>query len=52
MLETPNLKLGTVVTHLDGVTGGVILKALAAGESDPARLAALARGSLRSKKAL
>jgi transposase len=52
LLETANLKLGTVVTHLDGVTGRAILKALAGGEVDPARLAALARGSLRSKKAL
>jgi transposase len=50
LLETANVKLGTVVTHLDGVTGRAILKALVAGETDPGRLAALARGSLRSKK--
>jgi transposase len=51
LLETANIKLGTVVTHLDGVTGRAILKALVTGETDPVRLAALARGSLRSKKA-
>jgi len=37
---------------LDGVTGRAILKALVAGETDPDRLAACARGSLRSKKRL
>jgi transposase len=51
LLEGANIKLGTVVTHLDGVSGLAMLKALAAGETDPARLAALARGSLRSKGA-
>jgi transposase len=50
LLETANIKLGTVVTHLDGATGRAILKALAAGESDPGCLAALARGTLRSKR--
>lgn len=50
LLETANIKLGTVVTHLDGVTGRAILTALAAGETDPSRLAACARGSLRSKQ--
>jgi transposase len=50
LLETANIKLGTVVTHLDGVTGRAILKALAAGETDPGRLAAFARGTLRSKQ--
>jgi transposase len=52
LLETANIKLGTVVTHLDGVTGRAVLKALAAGETDPGRFAAFARGSLRSKTAL
>ena len=51
LLETANIKLGTVVTHLDGVSGRAILSALAAGESDPAKLAALARGTLRTKSA-
>jgi transposase len=52
LLEGANIKLGTVVTHLDGVSGRAMLKALAAGETDPTRLATLARGSLRSKAAL
>lgn len=51
LLETANIKLGTVATHLDGATARAILKALVAGETDPDRLAALARGSLRSKQA-
>jgi transposase len=50
LLETANVKLGTVATHLDGATARAILKAMVAGESDPDRLAALARGSLRSKQ--
>jgi transposase len=51
LLEGANIKLGTVVTHLDGVSGRAMLTALAAGETDPSRLAALARGSWRSKTA-
>jgi transposase len=49
LLESANIKLGTVVTHLDGVSGRAMLRALAAGETDPAQLAALARGTLRMK---
>ena len=51
LLESANVKLGTVVTHLDGVSGRAMLQALVGGETDPSRLASLARGTLRSKGA-
>jgi transposase len=49
LLETANIKLATVVTDILGVSGRAMLTALAAGETDPARLAALGRGSLIRK---
>ena len=49
-LESANLKLGTVVTDMQGRSARAILSALAAGETDAARLAALAQGRLRSKR--
>jgi transposase len=48
-LEAANLKLGAVATDLQGRSCRDILAALVAGETDPAALAALARGKLRSK---
>jgi transposase len=51
LLESANIKLGTVVTHLDGVSGRAILDGLVAGETDPAALASRARGTLRGKTA-
>lgn len=49
VLEAANIKLSTVVADLFGVSGRAMLRALIAGEQDPARLAALAKGSLRRK---
>ena len=40
LLEESQIKLSSVITDLLGVTGYRILKALAAGETDPAKLAA------------
>ena len=49
-LELANIKLGTVVTDLMGKTGRAILEALSAGRAAPEQLAALAQGSIRTKK--
>jgi transposase len=51
LLETANIKLATVVSDIVGVSGLAMLRALADGERDPDRLAALGRGSLVRKKA-
>ncbi|HKC39265.1 MAG TPA: IS110 family transposase [Gemmatimonadales bacterium] len=51
ILEDANLKLGDVATDVAGVSGRAILHAIAAGESDPARLADLAKGRLRAQRA-
>ena len=48
-LEAANIKLGAVATDLQGVSARAMLAALVAGETDPAVLAALARGRLRAK---
>jgi transposase len=50
-LDTANLKVVGVVTDILGVSGRAILKALISGESDPERLASLARRSLKRKHA-
>ena len=49
LLESANIKLGTVVSDRFGASGQAMLRALIARERDPARLAALATGSLRHK---
>lgn len=49
LLEGANIKLGTVVTDVLGVSGRAMLDALVAGETDPVKLATLARGSLVPK---
>jgi transposase len=49
-LEGANLKLGSVATDILGVSGRAILEAVAAGESEAAVLAGLARGRLREKR--
>ena len=51
LLETANIKLASVVTDVMGVSGRAMLNALVAGETDPRRLATLARGSLIPKVA-
>jgi transposase len=50
-LDTANLKVTGVISHLLGVSGRAILRALIAGESDPAQLADLAHGTLKTKRA-
>lgn len=50
VLEAAGIKLGSVVTDVFGVTGRAILGKLADHKTDPAVLAELARGSLKSKK--
>lgn len=50
-LEAANVKVMGVLTNLLGKTGRAILKALIAGETDPDRLADLAQGSLKGKRA-
>jgi len=48
VLEQGNLKLSNVASNLVGGSGRAIISALAKGESDPARLAALAQGRLKA----
>jgi transposase len=48
-LEGANIKLGSVATDILGKSGREILTELAAGATDPAALADLARGKLRAK---
>ena len=49
VLEDANLKLGTVISDVVGVSGRAMLAALIAGKDDPEALAQLARGRMRSK---
>jgi transposase len=49
VLETANIKLGSVASNVLGVSGREMLEQLVAGEDDPAVLAQLARGRLRDK---
>lgn len=49
LLEGANIKLSSVVTDIMGVSARAMLAALGAGETDPALMAELARGRLRSK---
>ena len=48
-LEDAGIKLDSVASEVLGVSGRLMLKALVAGERDPAVLAELARGQLRRK---
>jgi transposase len=50
LLQGANLKLSAVVSDITGVAGRAILAALAAGETDPQRLAALGEGKLRTPR--
>jgi transposase len=50
VLEDANIKLASVVTDIRGASARAILTALVAGEADPAVLAELARGRMRSKR--
>jgi transposase len=51
-LEDANLKLASVVTDITGKSARDMLTALLSGEGDPVVLAELARGRMRSKRAL
>ncbi len=51
VLESADVKLATVLRPLLGVSGRAIIAALAAGETDPDRLVALAHPRLRAKRA-
>lgn len=50
LIESANIKLGQVATDVLGVSGRLMLRALADGEEDIERLVELARGSLKEKK--
>jgi transposase len=50
-LDIANLKITGLISDLLGVSGRAILRALIAGETDPVRLADLARGTLKNKRA-
>ncbi|MFC1960867.1 IS110 family transposase [Chloroflexota bacterium] len=49
VLEDTNIKLSSVATDIMGVSGRDMMAALIAGQDDPAALAQLARGRMRSK---
>ena len=49
ILETANIKLGSVASDVLGVSGRAMLRALIAGERDALVLAGLAKGTLRKK---
>jgi transposase len=50
VIESANIKLGQVATDALGASGRAMLRAMAKGETDPAKLAEMARGKLREKK--
>ena len=50
VLEGANIKLGDVATDVLGKSGREILECLVAGETDPEKLADLARGRLKKKR--
>jgi transposase len=49
VLERANIKLASVATDVMGVSGRAILAALVEGRADPATMAELAKGRMRSK---
>lgn len=49
-LEDANVKITGVISDIMGVSGRAFLEALIAGESDPEKLADLARGRLRASR--
>src|ERR671930_669722 len=50
-LDVANLKITGLVSDVLGVSGRAILRALIAGQTDPGKLADLARGTLKNKRA-
>ncbi len=51
LLQSSNIKLSSVASEVFGVSGRLMLGALASGTTNPAQLAELARGKLRNKRA-
>ena len=51
ILEDANVKLGSVASDILGESGRAMLHAIIEGETDPSRLAGLARGRMKSKNA-
>lgn len=49
VLEDTNIKLGDVATDITGQSARAMLDALLAGQTDPVKLADLARGKMRAK---
>jgi transposase len=49
-LESANIKLASVVTNIEGVSGRAMLEAIIEGTADPEAMAALAKGRLRAKQ--
>lgn len=50
VLESANIKLGSVATDVMGVSGRAMLEALIAGQAQPTEIASLAKGRLREKR--
>jgi transposase len=50
LIESANIKLAQVASHALGVSGRAMLRALARGEQDTAKMAEFARGPLREKQ--
>jgi transposase len=51
LLQSTNIKLSSVASAVFGVSGRLMLQSLAKGMTDPVKLAALAKGTLRNKRA-
>src|SRR5215210_4838873 len=51
LIESANIKLGQVASDVLGLSGRLMLRALVEGETDTGKLAELAQGKLKSKKA-
>jgi len=51
LIESANIKLGQVASNALGVSGRLMLRAVADGETDAAKLAEMARGTLKQKRA-
>lgn len=49
LLQSTNIKLSSVASEVFGVSGRLMLASLAKGETDPVKLANLAKGTLRNK---
>jgi transposase len=49
-LESANIKLASVVTNIEGVSGRAMLEALIEGTASPQAMADLAKGRLRAKR--